>query len=96
MELYNLYFKSNAKHRVNVSPELASEIYFSKFYFYKIEKSIYNIYFSVLNGPMSNVVQLRTTPQLFQAYEEVYSSLESKYCPAFFKSEEVRKNKKYL
>ena len=43
----------------------------------------------ILDGPMSNVVQLRSTPPLFKAYEEVYSSLESKYCPAFFKSEEV-------
>ena len=42
----------------------------------------------ILEGPMSNVVQLRSTPPLFKAYEEVYSSLESKYCPAFFKSEE--------
>ena len=38
---------------------------------------------------MSNVVQLRSTPPLFKAYEEVYGSLESKYCPSFFKSEEV-------
>ena len=43
----------------------------------------------ILDGPMSNVVQLRSTTPLFKAYEEVYSSLESKYCPAFFKSEEV-------
>merc|ERR1719461_2092670 len=42
----------------------------------------------ILNGPMCNVVQLRSTPPLFKAYEEVYSCLESKYCPAFFKSEE--------
>ena len=47
------------------------------------------ISFAVLNGPMCNVVQLRSTPPLFKAYEEVYSCLESKYCPAFFKSEEV-------
>jgi hypothetical protein len=47
------------------------------------------LFFLVLNGPMSNVVQLRTTPPLFKAYEEVYSNLESKYCPTFFKSEEV-------
>ena len=38
---------------------------------------------------MSNVVLLRSTPPLFKAYEEVYSILESKYCPSFFKSEEV-------
>ena len=44
---------------------------------------------SVLDGPMSNVVQLRSTPPLFKAYEEVYGILESKYCPSFFKSEEV-------
>merc|ERR1719189_280171 len=37
---------------------------------------------------MSNVVLLRSTPPLFKAYEEVYSILESKYCPSFFKSEE--------
>ena len=38
---------------------------------------------------MSNVVLLRSTPPLFKAYEEVYGILESKYCPSFFKSEEV-------
>ena len=38
---------------------------------------------------MSDVVQLRSTPPLFKAYEEIYSSMESKYCPSFFKSEEV-------
>jgi len=43
---------------------------------------------SILDGPMSNVVLLRSTPPLFKAYEEVYSILESKYCPSFFKSEE--------
>merc|ERR1719461_240474 len=42
----------------------------------------------ILNGPMCNVVLLRSTPPLFKAYEEVYSILESKYCPSFFKSEE--------
>ena len=49
----------------------------------------YCFYFSVLDGNMSDVVQLRHTPPLFKAYEEVYSSLESKYCPSFFKSEDV-------
>jgi len=43
---------------------------------------------SILDGPMSNVVLLRSTPPLFKAYEEVYGILESKYCPSFFKSEE--------
>jgi hypothetical protein len=41
---------------------------------------------------MSNVVLLRSTPPLFKAYEEVYGILESKYCPSFFKSEEVMYN----
>ena len=45
--------------------------------------------FLALDGPMSDVVQLRSTPPLFKAYEEIYSSMESKYCPSFFKSEEV-------
>ena len=38
---------------------------------------------------MCNVVNLRTTTPLFKAYEEVYTILETKYCPSFFKSEEV-------
>ena len=45
--------------------------------------------FLVLNGPVSNVTQLRTTTPLFKAYEEVYSNLETKMCPLFYKSEEV-------
>ena len=30
MDLFNLYFRSNAKHKVSVNPDLAAEIYFSK------------------------------------------------------------------
>lgn len=70
MKLYNMYFKSNAEHKVSLSPELASDIFF------------------ILNGPASNVIQLRTTTPLFKAYEEVYSNLETKMCPAFYRSEE--------
>ena len=44
---------------------------------------------SVLDGPISDVVLLRTTTPLFQAYEEAFGQLESKACPAFHKSEEV-------
>ena len=43
----------------------------------------------VLKKPESNVTELRTTTPLFKAYEEVYSNLEAKMCPLFYKSEEV-------
>ena len=43
----------------------------------------------VLNGPETNVTQLRTTTPLFMAYEEVYSNLQTKMCPLFYKSEEA-------
>ncbi len=52
--------------------------------------------FSVLDGPISDVVLLRTTTPLFQAYEEAFGQLESKACPAFHKSEEVSISVIYL
>ena len=45
----------------------------------------------VLKGPPCDVVKLRTSTPLFRAYEEVYNNLESKMCPSFHKSKEVRK-----
>merc|ERR1719376_985804 len=70
MDLYVMHFRTNAKHKVNVTPEITKEI------------------FTILSGPPTNVVQLRTTTPLFRAYEEVYNNLESKMCPSFHKSEE--------
>jgi hypothetical protein len=106
-DLYDLYFRSNAKHKVNVDQNIAMEVFKSKhsgrYYITVLHiiliKSIYtiqyaSIYFAsfyhlVLNGPETNVTQLRTTTPLFKAYEEVYSNLETKMCPLFYKSEEV-------
>jgi len=42
---------------------------------------------SILSGPPTDVVMLRTTEPLFGAYEEIYTNLES-MCPAFHKSEQ--------
>jgi hypothetical protein len=50
---------------------------------------------AVLDGPICDVVLLRTTPPLFQAYEEAFRQLESKACPAFHKSEEVSPHIEY-
>ena len=43
-DLYDLYFRSNAKHKVNVEQDIALEIFSSKFnYLRGVSKSIYNL-----------------------------------------------------
>eukprot|EP00096_Caligus_rogercresseyi_P014667 TRINITY_DN7180_c0_g1_i1.p1 TRINITY_DN7180_c0_g1~~TRINITY_DN7180_c0_g1_i1.p1 ORF type:complete len:909 (+),score=283.90 TRINITY_DN7180_c0_g1_i1:93-2819(+) len=42
----------------------------------------------ILMKPVASVLQLRTSPPLFKAYEEVYNYLELEMCPLFHKSEE--------
>jgi hypothetical protein len=44
---------------------------------------------SVLQEPAENIVKLRTTPPLFQAYEYAYSLLENSWCPLFHESDDV-------
>jgi len=44
---------------------------------------------SVLQEPVENIVKLRTTPPLFQAYEYAYSLLENSLCPLFHESDDV-------
>lgn len=44
---------------------------------------------SVLQEPAENIVKLRTTPPLFQAYEYAYSLLENSLCPLFHESDDV-------
>jgi len=48
-----------------------------------------SIFFSVLQEPVENIVKLRTTPPLFQAYEYAYSLLEKALCPLFHESDDV-------
>lgn len=43
----------------------------------------------VLQEPAENIVKLRTTPPLFQAYEYAYSLLENSLCPLFHESDDV-------
>jgi hypothetical protein len=43
----------------------------------------------VLQEPAENIVKLRTTPPLFQAYEYAYSLLENTLCPLFHGSDDV-------
>jgi sorting nexin-14 len=43
----------------------------------------------VLQEPADNIVKLRTTPPLFQAYEYAYSLLENSLCPLFHESDDV-------
>ena len=93
MDLYVTYFRTNAKHKVNVSSSIATEIFSSNYYIADVLYILVILYHFlipvVLSGPPANVVQLRTTTPLFRAYEEVYNNLESKMCPSFYKSEEV-------
>ncbi|XP_071750170.1 sorting nexin-14 isoform X7 [Lepeophtheirus salmonis] len=42
----------------------------------------------VLMKPVADIVELRTTTPLFNAYEEVYNYLELEMCPSFHTSEE--------
>jgi hypothetical protein len=44
---------------------------------------------SVLQEPAENIIKLRTTPPLFQAYEYAYSLLENSLCPLFHESDDV-------
>jgi len=44
---------------------------------------------SVLQEPVENIVKLRTTPPLFQAYEYAYGLLENSLCPLFHESDDV-------
>nr|CAD7202115.1 unnamed protein product [Timema douglasi] len=42
----------------------------------------------ILQEPPENIVKLRTTPPLFQAYEYAYSLLENNLCPLFHQSDD--------
>jgi sorting nexin-14 len=44
---------------------------------------------SVLQEPVENIVKLRTTLPLFQAYEYAYSLLENSLFPLFHESDDV-------
>ncbi|XP_076312102.1 sorting nexin-14-like isoform X2 [Tachypleus tridentatus] len=38
---------------------------------------------AIVDGPVENVIKLRTTPPLFRAYEYAYNLLDHIYCPLF-------------
>lgn len=56
-------------------------------YYYEI-LDMFN-FVSVLQEPAENIIKLRTTPPLFQAYEYAYSLLENSLCPLFHESDDV-------
>ena len=90
MELFETYLKANAVHKVGVKEELVMEIASSEWLFYLFHIVLLrrnSKFFTVLSGPPTDVVKLRTTTPLFGAYEEIYTNLES-MCPAFHKSEQ--------
>ena len=89
-ELFDLYLKSSSIHKVNVSDELVKDIFQSEYFgsLPSVYSAICNVLFAVLCGPASNVSKLRTTTPLFKAFEEIFNSLE-RFCPAFYKSEQV-------
>lgn len=46
---------------------------------------------SIVNGELSDIVRLRTSPTLFQAYEHVVDIMEKSIIPRFYRSSEVTK-----
>lgn len=46
---------------------------------------------AIVYGRVEDVVLLRTTPTLFEAYEHVMNILEQRIIPRFYRSREVRR-----
>ncbi|GFG30201.1 hypothetical protein Cfor_10179, partial [Coptotermes formosanus] len=79
-ELEHLYKEAWDLFSVYFSPESPDRIHFS-------EQIVMEMH-AVLQEPAENIVKLRTTPPLFQAYEYAYSLLENSLCPLFHESDD--------
>ncbi|XP_046401263.1 sorting nexin-14-like isoform X2 [Ischnura elegans] len=79
-EIYNLYQEAWDLYSVYFRSDSPDRIIFSE--------SVVEEMKEVLAGPAEDIVKLRTTTPLFQAYEHAYSLLENTLCPLFHQSEE--------
>ncbi|XP_069690974.1 sorting nexin-14-like isoform X2 [Periplaneta americana] len=79
-DMENLYKEAWDLFSVYFSPESPDRIYFSQ--------QVVSEMHAVLQEPAENIVKLRTTPPLFQAYEYAYSLLENTLCPLFHESDD--------
>ncbi|XP_049774784.1 sorting nexin-14-like isoform X1 [Schistocerca cancellata] len=79
-DLENLYREAWDLYSVYFSPASPDHIEFSP--------SVVEEMFSILQEPARNIVKLRTTPPLFQAYEFAYSHLENTLGPLFHQSDD--------
>lgn len=79
-ELEHLYKEAWDLFSVYFSPESPDKIHFSE--------QIVTEMHAVLQEPVENIIKLRTTPPLFQAYEYAYSLLENSLCPLFHESDD--------
>ncbi|KAJ9589467.1 hypothetical protein L9F63_017328, partial [Diploptera punctata] len=79
-DLENLYKEAWDLFSVYFNMESPDKIHFSQ--------QVVNEMHAVLQEPAENIVKLRTTPPLFQAYEYAYSLLENSLCPLFHESDD--------
>ncbi|XP_021925834.1 sorting nexin-14-like isoform X2 [Zootermopsis nevadensis] len=79
-DLENLYKEAWDLFSVYFSLESPDRIHFSQ--------QVVTEMHAVLQEPAENIVKLRTTPPLFQAYEYAYSLLENSLCPLFHESDD--------
>lgn len=79
-DLENLYEEAWDLFSVYFSVESPDKIHFSQ--------QLVTEMHAVLQEPAENIIKLRTTPPLFQAYEYAYSLLENSLCPLFHESDD--------
>ncbi|XP_071449604.1 sorting nexin-14-like isoform X2 [Hetaerina americana] len=79
-EIFNLYQEAWDLYSVYFRIDSPDRIMFTE--------SVVDEMKEVLAGPAEDIVKLRTTTPLYQAYEHAYSLLENTLCPLFHQSEE--------